>query len=235
MQHKRIKLAAATLVLSIALAFAVALTDIGQDSILKLIGQLEGVVANHYWPGVVAYVLAFAVLISLTLPAATVFTVAGGFLFGPSVGSAAALAGMTLGAILTFSLMRLWGVREDSRFLREGRAQSLFEVMDRNAVFYVMLLRIVPVAPCFAVNAGAAITRIDFLRFMIASLVGLTPSAIVYGGVGSGLDTLLEAREVMSPTLLLEPRIGLPMLGVVLLISVSWMLRRRLPGLTPEA
>lgn len=235
MQHKRIKLAAATLLLSIALAFAVALTDIGQDSILKLIGQLEGVVADHYWPGVVVYVLAFAVLITLTLPAATVLTVTGGFLFGASVGSAAALTGMTLGAILTFSIMRLLRVREDSRFLREGRAHSLFELMDRNAVFYVTLLRIVPVAPCFAVNAGAAITRIDFARFMIASLVGLTPSAIVYGSVGSSLDTLIEARVVMSPTILLEPRIGLPMLGVVTLICVSWLLRRRLPGLTPEA
>lgn len=221
--------------MSIVLAFAVALTDVGQASVLRLIGQLEGLVESHYWPGVFIYILAFAVLITLTLPAATVFTVAGGFLFGAGVGSAAALAGMTLGALLTFATMRLLRVREDSAFLREGRAQAIFELMDRNAVFYVTLLRIVPVAPCFAVNAGAAITRIDLTRFMIASVVGLTPSAIVYGGVGSGLDTLLEARNVMSPALLLQPEIGLPMLGVVVLICLSWLLRHRLPGLTPES
>ncbi|NBB93163.1 MAG: hypothetical protein GVY32_08350 [Gammaproteobacteria bacterium] len=235
MRHKRIKLAIGALALSVVLAFAVALTDLGQASVLKLIGQLEGVVSSHYWPGVVIYMMAFAVLITATLPAATVFTIAGGFLFGAGVGSAAALAGMTLGAALTFGLMRLLKVREDSRFLREGRARMIFEIMDRNAIFYVTLLRIVPVAPCFAVNAGAAITRIDFTRFLIASLVGLTPSAIVYSSVGSSLDTLLEAREVLSPALLLEPAIGLPMLGVVALISVSWLLRHRLPGLTPEA
>lgn len=235
MQHKRIKLALAALTVSIVLAFAVALSNAGQDAVLRLIGRLDVVVAQHFWPGVVVYILAFAVLITLTLPLATVFTVAGGFLFGPTAGSAAALAGMTLGAVLTFSLMRWLGVREDSRFLREGKAKSAFEIMDRNAVFYVTLLRIVPVAPCFAVNAGAAITRIDFGRFLIASLVGLTPSAIVYGGVGSGLDTLLEAREVMSPALLLEPRIGLPMLGVVTLVLISWVFRNRLPGLGPEA
>lgn len=234
MQHKPIKLAAAALTLSIVLAFAVALTDVGQAAVLRLVGQLESVVTTHYWPGVVIYVLAFAVLITLTLPAATVFTVAGGFLFGAGVGAAAALAGMTLGAMLTFMVMRLLGVREDSAFLREGRAQRLFELMDRNAVFYVTLLRIVPVAPCFAVNAGSAFTRIDLTRFLIASLVGLTPSAIVYAGVGSGLDALLDARGLMSPALLLEPEIGLPMLGVVLLICLSWLLRRHLPGLTPE-
>jgi len=235
MQHKPIKLAVTALSISILLAFAVGLTDIGQESALRLIGQLEGLAASYFWPGVVIYVLAFAVLITMTLPMATVFTVAGGFLFGVWVGSAAALAGMTLGAILTFMLMRLLGVREDSAYLRQGRAQSVFELMDRNAVFYVMLLRIVPVAPCFAVNAGAAITRIDFLRFVVASLVGLAPSAIVYASVGSGLDTLLEAREVMSPAILLQPQIGLPMLGILALIGASWLLRHRLPGLTPEA
>lgn len=235
MQHKPFKLALAALIVSIVLALAVALTSVGQEAALRLIGQLDSVVNDHFWPGAVVYILAFAVLITLTLPLATAFTIAGGFLFGPGVGAAAALAGMCLGAVLTFAIMRLLGVREDSAFIREGRAREVFEIMDRNAVFYVALLRIVPVAPCFAVNAGAAFTRIDFMRFAIASLVGLTPSAIVYSGVGSGLDTLLEAREVMSPALLLEPRIGLPMLGVVALIVFSWMLRNRLPGLTPES
>lgn len=235
MQHKRIKLALAALTVSIVLAFAVALTDFGQEAVLRLIGHLEGLVGRYFWPGVLVYVLIFALLITVTLPLATVLTVAGGFLFGAGIGSAAALAAMTLGAALTFMLMRLLGVREDSRPLRHGRARAAFEIMDRNAVFYVTLLRIVPVAPCFAVNAGAAITRIDFPRFLIASLVGLAPSSFVYGSVGSGLDKLIEAKEVMSPALLLEPRIGLPMLGVLALIGVSWLLRKHLPGLTPEA
>lgn len=235
MQHKRIKLALAALSVSIVLALAIALSDIGQESVLRLIGHLEGAVDQYFWPGVLVYVLAFAVLITLTLPMATVFTVAGGFFFGAGVGSAAALAGMTLGAALTFALMRVLGVREDSAPLRHGRARTVFGIMDRNAVFYVTLLRIVPVAPCFAVNAGAAFTRIDFPRFTIASLIGLTPSSIVYAGVGSGLDTLIEAKEVMSPALLLEPRIGLPMLGVLILICLSWLLRKHLPGLTPQA
>lgn len=235
MQHKRIKLSAAALTISIVLAFAVGLTDFGQELILRLVGQLEGWVSSHYWPGVALYVITFAIVITLTLPAATAFTIAGGFLFGAWVGSAAALAGMVLGAALTFGLMRFLRVREDSSVLYQGRTRALLELMDRNAVFYVTLFRIVPVAPCFVVNAGAAITRIDFTRFLVASMVGLTPPSVVYAGVGAGLDTLLEAREVMSPAILLEPRIGLPMLGVVLLICISWLLRHRLPGLSPES
>jgi uncharacterized membrane protein YdjX (TVP38/TMEM64 family) len=235
MRHPRVKIALTALALSVILAFAVLLSDAGQASALSMIATLQGFVEAHYWPGVAVYVVAFAVLISLTLPMATLFTVAGGFLFGAGIGSAAALGGMAAGAALTFCAMRLLGVREDSSALRHGRAEALFDIMDRNAVFYVMLLRIVPVAPCFAVNAGAAITRIDFPRFLLASLVGLAPSAFVYGSVGAGLDSLLEAREVVSIKLLLEPEIALPMLAVLALIGVSWLLRRHLPGLYPES
>lgn len=235
MQHKRFKFALAALTVSVVLAFAVALSDFGQAATLRLIGGFESVIDRFYWPGVIIYILAFAVLITLTLPMATVFTVTGGFLFGAGVGSAAALAAMTLGAMLTFGLMRMLKVREDSRFLRKGRARAAFELLDRNAVFYVALFRIVPVAPCFAINAGAAITRIDSGRFFIASLVGLAPSAVVYASVGSGLDSLLSAPEVMGPAILVQPRIVLPLLGMVVLIGVSWLLRNRLPGLDPEA
>lgn len=235
MRHRRFWFALATLVVSVLLALAAVISEGGQALALELIGRLEGRVEEHFWPGVLVYVIAFAVLISLTLPLATVFTLAGGFLFGAGVGSVAALAGMTLGAALTFLAMRLLGVREDSHFLRQGRARAILELMDRNAVFYVTVLRIVPVAPCFAVNAGAAITHIDFQRFLLASLLGLAAPAFVYGGVGAGLEQLLDAREMMSPALLLQPEFALPMLGVLLLVSVSWLLRHHLPGLRPEA
>lgn len=235
MRHKRFKFALTALAVSVVLAFAFALSEFGQAATLELVARLESMIERFYWSGLLVYILAFAVLITLTLPLATLLTVTGGFLFGAGVGSAAALAGLMLGAVLTFAIMRLIGVREDSHFLREGRARVAFEMMDRNAFFYVALFRVVPIAPCFAVNAGAAITRIDPGRFVIASLIGLAPSAIVYSGVGSGLDSLLSAREVLTPTTVLDPRIGLPLLGVVALVGTSWLLRNRLPGLDPQA
>lgn len=235
MRHKRFKFAVAALTVSVVLAVAVGLSDVGQAATLSLVGGLESLIERFYWPGVIIYIFAFAVLITLTLPMATVFTVTGGFLFGAGIGSAAALSAMTLGAILTFGLMRMLKVREDSRFLRHGRARAVFELLDRNAFFYVALFRIVPVAPCFAINAGAAFTRLDPARFLIASLVGLAPSSVVYASLGSGLDSLISAPEVMNPAILVEPRIALPLLGMVVLIGVSWLLRNRLPGLDPEA
>ena len=74
MEHKRITFALAALTVSIVLAFAVGLSDAGQESVLRLIGRLDGFVEAHFWIGIVAYVLAFGILITLTLPMATVFT-----------------------------------------------------------------------------------------------------------------------------------------------------------------
>lgn len=234
-RHFKIRLALGALMVSVLLAVTVGLTGRGQTMALTFVEYLEILLETHYWPVILIYVLSFSLIISLTLPAATLLTVGGGYLFGAWQGGAAALAAMTLGAGLTFLAMRLWGVEEETADLRQGRGRHLFELLDRNAVFYVTLLRVVPVAPCFAVNAGAALTRIDFPRFIIASMVGLAPSSMVYAGVGAGLNALIEARDVLGPGLLLEPQIALPLLGVVMMVGISWLLRRHLPGLAPEA
>ncbi len=235
MRQKRTLIVLAALAVSICLTIVVSLSEVGQGFAMEWFIRLDALVERHFWPGLAIYIILFAALITLTLPLATVFIVAGGFLFGAGVGSIAALAGLSLAAILTFQAVRLFGAQNGTGLRYPGRANALFELMDRNAIFYVTVLRIVPVAPCFVINAGAAFTHLRVGRFALASMLGFIPSAVIYAGVGSGLETLLDAQSAISPALLLRPDIALPLLGVLALISVSWLLRKRLPGLKQEA
>lgn len=234
MNRHRFAIAVGALILSIVLAVLSLLNSNVQDFILGLIGQLEQLLETHYWIAIVIYVAAFAVLITATLPLATLLTVTGGYLFGVSAGAAAALAAMTLGAVATFSLIRFLGLQVERSQLRSSRSKAVFELLDHNAILYVTLLRVVPVAPCFAVNAGAAMTHIGSGKFILASMAGLTPSAIVYSSAGAGLDELIDASEIVTFRLLLEPEIGLPLLGIVLLVALSWAIRRHKPGNTVQ-
>lgn len=230
MNQRRFALAIGALILSVILAVLSLMSSAVQDFILGLIGQLEQLLESRYWTAIVIYVVAFAVLITVTLPLATLLTVTGGYLFGVSAGAAAALTAMTLGAIATFALVRFLGLQVEQSQLRSSRARTVFELLDHNAVLYVTLLRVVPVAPCFAVNAAAAMTRIGSGKFLLASMAGLTPSSFVYASAGAGLEELVEASEVVTFRLLLEPEIGLPLLGIVVLVALSWAVRRHIPG-----
>lgn len=231
MRHKRILIVLAALAVSIVLTVVISLSDVGQGFALEWFARLDALVERHFWSGLAIYIVTFAILITLTLPLATIFTVAGGFLFGVGIGSVGALAGLCLASVLTFLLARCFGGAESRH---SDRANALFAMMDRHALFYVIVLRIVPVAPTFVVNAGAAFTRLGLVPFALASMIGFLPSVVIYAGVGAGLDTLLDAQNAASPALLLQPGIAWPLFGMLALIAVSWLLRKRLPGLRPE-
>lgn len=232
MNRRRFAIAIGALTLSVILAVLSLMSSAAQDFVLGLIANLEQLLETHYWTAIVIYIAAFTVLITITLPLATLLTITGGYLFGLPAGAAAALIAMTLGAVATFALIRLLGLQIERSQLRSSRSRAIFELLDHNAVLYVTLLRVVPIAPCFAVNAGAAMTHLGSGMFILASLAGLTPSAFVYASAGAGLDELLDASEIVTFRLLLEPEIGLPLLGIVLLVALSWTFRRHMLGST---
>lgn len=241
MPDKTLKLTLVASALSFILALGLGLSEQGQIWLLDGLDHLEGLAVTHFWTSLLVYVTGFALLTMLALPVATVLTIGSGFLFGAITGPVAALSAKTLGAVLTFAFMRLLqtrechGSREQSSGGAPAWARGVMQLLDRDTTLYVFLLRIVPLAPHFAVNAGAALTRISPLRFVVASFLGLIPAAVIYATIGAGLDSLMDARTRMTPAVLLEPKIGLPLLALAVLGVVSWTLRTRLERFRPEA
>lgn len=224
----RLPLSAGLLLALIVLATVIALVGAGQEWLVNLLHQLEAGVEAQFLGGLVIFLTAFALLASLTLPVATLFCLAGGYLFGALVGSVAALAGACLSAGLTFLLARYAGGRAVRLRLAAGRADTWLNILERDATWYLILLRIVPVAPFFAINVAAGVTSVGFLHFMLTTTVGLIPITIIYASVGASLNSILDARDMLGPALLLHPQIGLPLAALVTIIITSWIIRRRL-------
>ncbi len=217
-------------VVGLLLALGLMLGDWGLASAAGLLENLSARVDRHFWLALLLFVLSFAVLAALALPIGSLYCLAAGYLFGIGTGAVAALIGACLGAALTFLLIGQLGGRGVRGRLRQSRVEPVLRLLERDAVWYLIILRVVPIAPFFLVNAAAAMTRISALRFHLATLLGLAPVCLVYAAVGNGLGSMLEARELLGPGLLLKPDVGLPLLGLLLLIALSWALRRRLKG-----
>jgi uncharacterized membrane protein YdjX (TVP38/TMEM64 family) len=217
----------AGLTLTIAVVvFVVLFGQIGVDSTFDLLAEMERRVALHFWPVMVSFVVAFAILAAIALPIGSLFCLVGGYLFGITPGFLASLVGSMAGATLTFYLVRLMGGARLRERLSQGRIDRLLKLLERDATWYLVMLRIVPIAPFFFINAAAALARISGPRFFLATLAGLIPTTLIYAAVGNGLGSLLEARSMMGPDLLLQPSIGLPLLGLVALILASFLAHR---------
>ena len=217
----------AGLTLTLAVVILIVLFgQMGVDSTFDLLTEMEQRVARRFWLVLASFVLTFALLSAVALPIGSLFCLVGGYLFGITPGFAASLIGSMAGATLTFFLVRSMGAARLRERLSQSRIDRLLKLLERDATWYLIVLRIVPVAPFFVINAAAALAWISGPRFILATLAGLIPTTLIYAAVGNGLGSLVEARRMMGPELLLQPSIGLPLLGLVGLIAASFLAHR---------
>ncbi|MEU4626545.1 TVP38/TMEM64 family protein [Actinoplanes sp. NPDC023801] len=135
------------------------------------------------WWAPAVFVLLYAVVSLLPLPK-TVFTLAGGALFGLPAGLSVVVIGAMLGAVAAFLLGRFLG-HDTLHWLTGGRIDALEARMTDHGVWAVVVLRLIPVVPFTAVNYLAGVTRIRLRDFLVGTLVGILPATTASVTVGA--------------------------------------------------
>lgn len=168
------------------------------------------------------YVLATAV----SLPIATVLTLAGGVLFGLVEGailvSSASTLGATLAMLVSRFLFRDFVRRHAGRYLPQ-----LERGLQRDGAFYLFSLRLVPVIPFFLVDVLAGLTPIPLVTYWWVSQLGMLPMTLVYVNAGTRLATLSSPSDLLSP-LLIGSLLGLAVLPWLARGALAWLGRRRM-------
>jgi pyruvate/2-oxoglutarate dehydrogenase complex dihydrolipoamide dehydrogenase (E3) component/uncharacterized membrane protein YdjX (TVP38/TMEM64 family) len=144
------------------------------------------------------YVLATA----LSLPGATLLTLAGGAIFGLWWGTLLISFASTLGATLACLSARY--------LLRDGVqtrfAQQLAVVnagIARDGGTYLFTLRLIPLVPFFVINLVAGLTPLGLGTFYWVSQLGMLPGTLVYVNAGTVLADLHSLAGIFSPQLIL--------------------------------
>lgn len=149
------------------------------------------------------YMVIYIAVTALSLPGATVMSLAGGALFGIWVGVILVSFASTIGATLAFLV---------SRFLLKDYIQNKFgdrlkavnESFKKDGPFYLFTLRLVPIFPFFVINLLMGLTPIGAAMFYLVSQVGMLPGTFVYINAGTQLAKIESARGILSPELLLS-------------------------------
>ena len=161
------------------------------------------------------YAAIYVVITSLSLPGATVMTLAGGAIFGLWVGVPAAVVSASIGATVAF-----WTARylfRDSVHQRFGdRMAAINAGIERDGAFYLFTLRLVPIFPFFVINLLMGLTAIRAGTFFRVSLLGMLPATTIYVNAGTQLGALTSLSDILSP-----PLIG----SFALLAAFPWLAR----------
>lgn len=172
------------------------------EAAAAVLRDLTGFVEANLWLAALAYLAFYAVAVSVSVPGAVWFTLGAGFLFGPWLGAGVALLGATIGATILFLAAR-YAFADWVREKFPGYVKRLQDGFSQDAFTYVMILRLIPVFPFWAINLATALLNVPLRAFVLASLIGMAPGAYVYATVGGKLSSVVE-EGIPSFTALLD-------------------------------
>ncbi|PIQ59153.1 MAG: dihydrolipoyl dehydrogenase [Bdellovibrio sp. CG12_big_fil_rev_8_21_14_0_65_39_13] len=143
------------------------------------------------------FFIIYVVSTALSLPGATVLTLAAGALFGLVTGTLIVSFASTIGATLAFL---------SSRFLLRGYVEKKFKKyidpinqgIEKDGAFYLFTLRLIPIFPFFVINLVMGITKISTLKYFIVSQIGMLAGTIVYVNAGLQLGNIDSLSGILS-------------------------------------
>lgn len=211
-----------TLLLIIAAAMAVFYyLDLGRYLTLEALkanrDNLLQYYASHRPAFIAGYIVVYTVQTALSLPGATILTLAGGAVFGALMGTLWVNVGATLGAVGAFilarTLLRDWVVRTFG-----SRMEAVDRGIAQSGLSYLLFLRLVPLLPFFLVNLACGVTGLPLRTYILGTMVGILPGSFVYANAGASLASIERMGDIASPRVLA----AFALLGVFALIPALY-------------
>ena len=148
-----------------------------------------------------AYFGIYVAITGLSLPLAVPITLLAGPVFGLLWGSVLVTFAAAIGATLSFLF---------ARFLLRDWVQSHFERqlavinrgVERDGIFYLFLLRLIPAFPFFVINVAMGLTPMRLRTYFWVSLVGMIPGNVLYVNAGVQLGKIKSVHDLLSPALI---------------------------------
>ncbi len=183
--------------------------------------SLEAWVASLGVWAPVGFVLLYGIATVAMIPG-SIFDLTGGALFGVYLGSVLNLMGGTLGASLAFLIARY--IARDWVEARAGRrTKGVMHSVDEDGWRFVAFVRLVPIFPYNVFNYLLGLTRIPFHHYVLATVVFMAPSTLVYTWIG------VASREAIAGDTdnLYYALLALGLLAVMLMLPRIYKRMRR--------
>jgi len=214
------------LVSGLALAFYFDLHHYFSLSALKEHREfLEGFTQDNFILSIIIFMSVYALVVAFSLPGGAIMTITGGFLFGTLVGGSATVIGATLGATAIFLAART-ALGDGLKKHAGPWVNRMEDGFKENAVSYMLVLRLVPIFPFFAVNLAPAFLGVSTKVYILTTLLGIIPGTFVYTSVGNGLGHLLDSGQDPDLGIIFSPEILGPILGLAILAMIPVLYKK---------
>jgi len=152
----------------------------------------------------------------------------GGFIFGKWLGTLIIVFGLSIGATFLYMFANYF-LKDLIEEKFSSRFNNLTEKFKENEFTFFLIYRFVGGIPFFISNILPTIFNVKIRNFFLGSVIGMTPQLFVGASLGAGLNKILEENSE-APSLLqllLTPDIYLPIIGIIILVLIGFLLRKK--------
>ena len=152
----------------------------------------------------------------------------GGFIFGKWLGTLIIVFGLSIGATFLYMFANYF-LKDLIEEKFSSRFNNLTEKFKENEFTFFLIYRFIGGIPFFISNILPTIFDVKIRNFFLGSVIGMTPQLFVGASLGAGLNKILEENSE-APSLLqllLTPDIYLPIIGIITLVLIGFLLRKK--------
>lgn len=179
--------------------------DLGQylslETLKKLKDDIETFYLNNQLLTIFSFFGIYVLATSVSIPGATILTLAAGAIFGVWMGTLIVSFASTIGASFAFLASRIL-LGESLQQKYPDKLKVINEGVEKDGAFYLFSLRLAPVFPFFLINLLMGLTKMPLLKYAIVSQIGMLPGTILYVYAGETLSSIEKLSDIMSPKIL---------------------------------
>lgn len=191
--------------------------------------MLKSMVAAHPVAAPAGFVVAYALAVAFSFPAASILTIFAGFLFGWLLGGVLVAFAATAGASAIFLAAR----SAFGDFLRDKvgtRVRKLADGFEKDAFGYLLVLRLAPVFPFFVMNIAPALFKVPLRTYVAATFLGILPGTFAYAYLGSGIDSVIVSAQQAGRDVMLSdivtPQITLAFVALAVVAAIPTIIKK---------
>ncbi len=160
------------------------------------------IAAAHPLLSPLLFILLYVLVAGLSIPGATILTLAAGFVFGTIPATLYVNIGATIGSALAFLTIRyVAGDWFHAKY--SGQLEKFNAELAKNGTYYLLTIRLIPIFPFFLINILGGFTRIPLRTFVSTRSVGIIPGHLVYSFAGSQLGSIQSPSDIFSRNILI--------------------------------
>jgi uncharacterized membrane protein YdjX (TVP38/TMEM64 family) len=174
---------------------------------------LKDFVEGNYLVAVLVYIVAYTLVVALSIPGAMWLSIGGGFFFGVFFATIYINIGATIGATIVFLAARFFLGEMIQNKYGDKLAKFNGEV-ESNGSNYLITLRLIPVFPFWMINLFAGVTKIKPRTFIWTTSLGIIPGSAVYAYAGYAINDIGEGgvpKNIIFALLLLAALSAVPL------------------------